>query len=48
MDLIGIPIQIIVGPNSIKEGKIEIKDRKTDLRKFVKISEIFNEFPLKD
>ena len=48
MDLIGIPIQIIVGPNSIKEGKVEIKDRKTDARKLVNLSEILNEFQLKD
>jgi prolyl-tRNA synthetase len=48
MDLIGVPVQIIVGPNSIKEGKVEIKDRKSDARKFVNLSEILNEFPLKD
>jgi prolyl-tRNA synthetase len=48
MDLIGIPIQIIVGPNSIKEGKVEIKDRKTDAQKLVNLSEILNEFQLKD
>jgi prolyl-tRNA synthetase len=28
-DLIGIPTQIIVGPKSAAEGKVEIKDRKT-------------------
>jgi len=29
-DLIGIPLQIIVGPKNLKEGKIEIKIRKTE------------------
>ena len=29
MDLIGVPKQIVVGPRLIKEGKVEIKDRKT-------------------
>ena len=28
-DLIGIPLQIIVGPKNLKEGKIELKIRKT-------------------
>ena len=28
-DLIGIPLQIIVGPKNLEEGKIEIKIRKT-------------------
>ena len=28
-DLIGIPVQIIVGPKNLEEGKIEIKIRKT-------------------
>jgi len=46
MDLIGIPLQIIVGPNSIKENKIEIKERKNNSRKYINLSEIYNEFPL--
>lgn len=28
-DLIGIPTQIIVGPKTLAEGKVEVKDRKT-------------------
>jgi prolyl-tRNA synthetase len=32
MDLIGLPDQIIVGPRGLKEGKVEIKDRKTGER----------------
>ncbi len=29
IDLIGIPIKVIVGPKGLKEGKVEIKNRKT-------------------
>ena len=32
MDLIGLPTQIVVGPRSIKNGEVEIKDRKTGER----------------
>ncbi len=39
-DLIGVPTQIIVGPNSAKNGKAEIKDRKTGEKKEVSISEL--------
>jgi prolyl-tRNA synthetase len=29
IDLVGIPFKIIVGPRGLKEGKVEIKSRKT-------------------
>ncbi|GJM02000.1 MAG: proline--tRNA ligase [Rhodomicrobium sp.] len=32
MDLIGLPIQLIVGPKGVKSGVVEIKDRKTGER----------------
>ena len=32
MDLIGIPRQLIVGPRGLKEGRVEIKERKTGER----------------
>lgn len=32
MDLIGIPLQVIVGPKGIKAGEIEVKNRKTGER----------------
>ncbi|PHR61396.1 MAG: proline--tRNA ligase [Robiginitomaculum sp.] len=32
MDLIGLPYQIIVGPRGLKEGIVEVKDRKTGER----------------
>ncbi|MHB0976987.1 MAG: proline--tRNA ligase, partial [Candidatus Aquicultorales bacterium] len=31
-DLIGIPVQVVVGPRSVKEGKVEIKERATSER----------------
>ena len=32
MDLIGIPRQLIVGPRGLKEGRVELKERKTGKR----------------
>ena len=32
MDLIGIPVQVIVGPKGVKAGEIEVKNRKTGER----------------
>jgi prolyl-tRNA synthetase len=42
MDLIGLPIQIIAGPRSIGEGKVEIKYRLTGERSTVSIDEALN------
>jgi len=39
-DLIGIPIQIIIGERNLREGLIEIKDRKTKAAEKVKIGEV--------
>lgn len=39
-DLIGIPVQIIVGPKSLKAGKIEIKDRQLGTSKELGIDSI--------
>jgi prolyl-tRNA synthetase len=33
MDLIGIPYQLIVGPKGLKQGEVEVKDRKTGARR---------------
>ena len=38
-DLIGFPIQIIIGEKKIANGEVEVKDRKTKEIKVVKISE---------
>ena len=43
MDLIGIPIQIIVGPRGLSEGVLEIKSRKDGIRKNIPLSENFLE-----
>lgn len=39
-DLIGVPMQIIVGPKSLANGMVEVKNRKTNDRQEIKISEI--------
>ncbi|MDA8083031.1 MAG: proline--tRNA ligase [Nitrospiraceae bacterium] len=39
-DLIGIPIQIIIGEKNLKEGLVEIKDRKTKETVRVKVEEV--------
>ncbi|WP_455474823.1 proline--tRNA ligase [Bartonella sp. B30(2025)] len=44
MDLIGLPTQIIVGPKSIVQNEVEIKDRKTNVKKSLKIEEVLNHF----
>jgi prolyl-tRNA synthetase len=38
-DLIGIPLHVIIGEKNIKEGLIEIKDRRTKEAMKVKIQE---------
>jgi prolyl-tRNA synthetase len=35
MDLIGLPHQIVVGPKSLAEGKVEMKDRRTGQRELL-------------
>jgi prolyl-tRNA synthetase len=37
MDLIGLPHQLIVGPKSLAEGKVEIKERRTGARELVSL-----------
>ena len=38
-DLIGFPYKVVVGPKGLKEGKIELKSRKTGDTQFVAINE---------
>ena len=49
-DLIGIPLQIIVGPKNLEEGKVEIKIRKTQESQLHLYPQIVNDIPniLKD
>ena len=42
MDLIGLPYQIIVGPRGLKEGKAEVKFRKTGARKDISLLQAEN------
>ena len=39
MDLIGLPNQIIVGPKSLADGKVEIKNRRSGARRLVSVDE---------
>ncbi len=39
-DLLGIPLQIIVGEKKLKEGKVEVKIRKTGVRFDVQVEEL--------
>ncbi|MBL6622060.1 MAG: proline--tRNA ligase, partial [Rickettsiales bacterium] len=41
-DLIGIPYQIIIGAKSLKDGHIEIKERKTGKSELIKIHQLDN------
>ena len=43
-DLIGIPKQIIIGPNSIKNNKAEVKDRKKGNRSEVDLDSVVTRF----
>jgi len=38
-DLIGIPVQLVIGEKALKEGLVEIKDRKTKETKKVKVED---------
>ena len=42
-DLIGIPVQIVIGPRNLKENSVEIKLRKGGLLKKVKVGEVEKE-----
>ena len=39
-DLIGVPWQIIVGPKSLAEGKVEMKRRSTGERELLPIGDV--------
>jgi prolyl-tRNA synthetase len=43
-DLIGIPVQVILGEKNLKEGLVEIKDRKTKEAVKVKIEDAINHY----
>ena len=37
MDLVGAPHQVIVGPKSLAEGKVELKSRRGDERELISV-----------
>jgi prolyl-tRNA synthetase len=41
-DLIGVPVQLIVGPRSIANGEVEVKDRKTGERQVMTLEAAVN------
>ncbi|MNL32351.1 Proline--tRNA ligase [compost metagenome] len=41
-DLIGVPVQIIVGPRSAAAGEVEVKDRKTGAREVMTLEAALN------
>lgn len=47
-DLIGIPIQIVIGEKTLKEGLVEIKDRKTKEMLKVKVEEVIERLKEKE
>ena len=44
MDLIGLPVQIIVGPKALADGKVEVKHRRTGERELLSLDEAINKF----
>lgn len=42
MDLIGLPYQLVIGPRGVKEGVIEVKDRKTGEKQSLSPDETLN------
>jgi prolyl-tRNA synthetase len=41
-DLIGVPVQVIVGPRSAAGGEVEVKDRKTGAREVMTLEAAMN------
>ncbi|ATO57371.1 proline--tRNA ligase [Bartonella sp. 1-1C] len=44
MDLIGLPVQMIIGPKNATQNEVEIKDRKTGLREVLTVEAVLNRF----
>ena len=42
MDLIGLPCQLIIGPRGLKDGHVEVKDRKTGAREELSLDAALN------
>ena len=44
LDLIGLPHQILVGPRSLADGKVELKDRRSGARELVSVEDAIHRF----
>jgi prolyl-tRNA synthetase len=44
LDLIGLPHQILVGPRSLAEGKVELKERRSGARELVSVDDAIQRF----
>jgi prolyl-tRNA synthetase len=42
MDLIGLPVQVIAGPKSLADGKVEVKHRRSGEREVLSLDEVVN------
>ena len=47
LDLIGVPVQIIVGPKGLADGKVEVKHRRSGERELLSLEEVINKFAAK-
>jgi len=47
LDLIGVPVQIIVGPKGLADGKVEVKHRRSGGRELLSLEEVINKFAAK-
>ncbi len=43
MDLIGLPRQLVIGPRGLKEGQVELKERKSGEKQSVSLDEAINQ-----
>ncbi len=39
-DLLGMPIQVIAGEKNLKDGRVEVKNRKTGEKKIVELNQL--------
>ena len=44
-DLLGIPLQMIIGPKNLESGKVELKIRKTNISELYSFPEVLQEIP---
>ncbi|MHB9041525.1 MAG: His/Gly/Thr/Pro-type tRNA ligase C-terminal domain-containing protein, partial [Melioribacteraceae bacterium] len=42
-DLLGMPVQVIVGEKNLKDGKVELKNRKSGQKKVVELSKLLDQ-----